>query len=126
MNTANSTAQSLYFLRRVFARLLDFLSVELFSSVLTQIFPHASVHVLVLYSLYNILAATTKGKTIGRYACSLKINSTREYRPSAILLLLRELFFLVLFPLIVFSLLSSPQILLHDRICHTQVMKEDG
>ncbi|MBT4288281.1 MAG: hypothetical protein HOD92_13180 [Deltaproteobacteria bacterium] len=115
----------LFLIQRMTARFIDILVILVVSAFLDGIGHSAKYSFIIIYILYNTIVILVDGQSIGRFFLSIQIvtNYTGIYR--RIFLLLREFLFLALLPIIVFSLITFPHCLIHDRICFTFIKKDE-
>ena len=115
----------LFFVQRLTARIIDVLIILVISTLFDIDNLNLNASFFVIFILYNIIVITIDGQTIGRYFLSIQINAKHSGLNRRMLLLVREILFLVFLPIIAISLLTFPHCLIHDRICFTFVIKDE-
>jgi|GEM_PF-5056890 len=108
---------------RCLARLLDALLIALIFLLLKKFFSQATLNPVFLFLLYNILAGIFGGTTLGKFVFSLKLLTEQQEAPSIFIRSLREGLFLLCLPLLLLNWISGAPLPLHDRICHTRVVR---
>lgn len=117
--------ENAYFLR-LLARLLDLSLILLFLMIAEKITGYESTIPLAWFLLYNLLAVTLTGQSMGKYAFRLKVTAKHERRGHPFRMIARELLFLPLIPFLFINAVCSAPIALHDRISGTRVVRNEG
>jgi hypothetical protein len=107
------------------ARCVDALLVCFLTLLISALSPVFQVNGAVLFLLYNGVVIVLSGQTLGRYLFSLEIRTDSVGVQRKIQLCLRELFFIILFPILIINCLFFSRIPIHDRLCATKVIQHE-
>jgi len=119
------TENNFYFLR-LLARSIDFSFIALIVLFAEKyFFPHTYYNIFLFYLLYSALVVLLNGNTLGKYIFILRVRTPRIKSNRVLFLLIRELLFPILLPILFFNLLFLSPIPLHDRITGTRVEKDE-
>ncbi|MBU2514752.1 RDD family protein [bacterium] len=114
-----------YYFPRFFARLFDLLIVGLLLQVFERFSPHHSINLLICYIVYNLVVILFGGRSLGKYSFSLKIETKHRGLRRIVTLVVRELLFVILSPILVINVVCVAPYPLHDRLCGTEVVKNE-
>ncbi len=113
-----------YYSIRLLARIIDIFLVGVIVLVISKVSQY-EISVLQSYFLYNILAIVFQGKTLGKYAFSLQIESEFTRIKQLPYLVLREILVFILLPVLFLNFICIAPVPLHDRISGTKVFKNE-
>ncbi len=115
----------LFFVQRLTARIIDILVILVFATLLDSVNLNFNVSLFIIFILYNSIVIFIDGQTIGRHFLSIRIYTKCSGLNKRLILLAREVLFMVFLPIIAISLITIPHSLIHDRICFTFVIKDE-
>lgn len=119
------TENNFYFLR-LLARIVDFSFIALIVLFAQKyFFPQTYYNIFLFYVVYSVLVVLLKGNTLGKYIFMLRVKTPHIKSYKIIFLILRELLFPVLLPILFLNLLFISSVPLHDRIVGTRVEKNE-
>ena len=109
---------------RLFARLIDLLFVILVLAIIEQVVTYIDLNTLLCFWIYNVVVILFNGQTLGKFSLNIKIETHSSGIKRILNLIIRELLFLMLLPLLFFNFLTISSIALHDRIMTTRVIRD--
>jgi uncharacterized RDD family membrane protein YckC len=107
-----------YFFERIFARVIDYLFLLLIANLFSLI-GIETIGIFGIYILYNLLLALFQGRSLGKWVLRLEVKATRAWS-----YFLREVFFFLLFPLIVIHFCFSSSRVLHEILSNSYLVKK--
>ena len=116
--------ESNHYFIRLLARIIDLFFIGLLIQSVELAFPSLDLNLLPWFVVYNLTVILLGGKTLGKFSFSLIVKSSNKSR-QILNLVIRELLFIPLLPLLLINFICAAPLPLHDRISRTKVIKDE-